>query len=30
MGSISSNVQNDLEGSFNNIKREEICIRVSL
>ena len=29
MGSISSNVQNDLEGS-NNIKGEEICIGVSL
>ena len=29
MGSIFSNVQNDLEGS-NNIKREEICIGISL
>ena len=29
MGSISSNVQNDLEGSLV-IYREEICIGVSL
>ena len=30
MGSISSNVQNNLEGSLIIKKREEICIGVSL